>query len=547
MFNPRQYQDDIYNAVFEYLFEKEGNPIVASPGGTGKSHVMNRIIKTLVTKWPGTKVISLVHDAKVIGQNHASMLKFWPQAPAGIYSAGLKRKEAHFPITFAGIQSVAKKAADFGKLHIIIIDECDLVSPKEETFYQRFIADCKKENPALRVIGFTATPYRLGLGCLTNSELWDEICIDLTRTEKFNWFVEHGFLAPLVTKKPSAEIDVRNVSMRGGDFDEKEMQEAANTDELNEAVVSECIKYGSDRNHWLVFSSGVEHGHKLAKLFNARGIPAVMLSGKDTMAHREEMEAKFRSGECRVLVNCGLFGRGWDLPELDLIAVVRATQSVAWWVQACVRGTRIAPTKQDCLVLDFAGNIKRIGPVNDPIVPAPRRKGQEVAGEAPIKECPQCYSYLPIQVKICPDCGYAFPPPKTIKKTADTAEIMRRTGPVEQIIEEFKVLGVRYKPEVSKKGMKYLQVSYAIGTYNFREAKFFHSGGSREIELWWKHRGGRDPLPKSSEEAAERSGELRTPSLIRVDVSPQNKYPQVLGCEFSEAPEEAHDFEEPPF
>jgi DNA repair protein RadD len=542
-FNDRAYQDDIYNAVFEYLFEKEGNQVVASPGGTGKSHVMNRIIKTLVTKWPGTRVISLVHDAKVIGQNHASMLKYWPKAPAGVYSAGLKRKEAHYPITFAGIQSVAKKAEQIGKLHIIIVDECDLVSPKEETLYQRFIADCKKLNPALRVVGFTATPYRLGMGCLTNSDLWDEISIDLTRTEKFNWFVDHGFLSPLVTKRACAEIDITNISMRGGEFDEKEMQEAADTDELNAAVVSECIKYGHDRNHWLVFASGVKHGHKLAKMFNSRGVPAVMLSGADSMEYREEMEDKFRAGEFRVLVNVGLYGRGWDFPALDLVAWARATQSVSLWVQGNVRLTRTHPDKKNGLVLDFAGNTRRLGPVNDPVVPAPRRKGQDVKGEAPVKECPQCFSYLHTRTTICPDCGYVFPPPKTIEKKAANEEIMKQAIPVEPVIDDFKVLGVRFKPTVSKKGLEYLSVGYSIGTYTFQEAKFFHSGSMKDLERWWKHRGGLFPVPSTPQEAADRSGELRTPSMIRVDMTPGNKYPKVLGCEFGESPDDAADIE----
>jgi DNA repair protein RadD len=127
----RDYQLEISDAVFDYLFTKEGNPVVASPGGTGKSLTMNHIIKRLVTEWPGTKVLSLVHDAKVIAQNCDSMLKYWPHAPVGVYSAGLKMRDTHQPIIYAGIQSIAKRAADFGEVHIVIIDECDLVSPKE--------------------------------------------------------------------------------------------------------------------------------------------------------------------------------------------------------------------------------------------------------------------------------------------------------------------------------------------------------------------------------------------------------------------------------
>lgn len=534
----RAYQQEIEDSVFEYLFEETGNPVVASPGGTGKSYVMAKLTKKFVTDWPGTRVILLAQDAKLLDQNSNELLRLWPEAPIGIYSAGLKQRDTQSPIIFAGIQSVAKRAEEFGERNIVIVDECDQISHKEETLYQKFIFDLKQINPKLRVIGFTATAYRLGMGCLTNLDLWDKIVIDLTKTERFNWFVENGFLAPLVTKRTTHEIDVTQIAMKGGEFDEKSMQEVADTDELNLSVVEECIRYGAERKHWLVFASGVKHGHKLAKLFNSKGVPTVMLSGEDSMAHREEQEGLFRSGKVRCLVNCGLYGRGWNFPALDLVAWVRATQSTALWVQGTVRGTRTAPGKRDCMILDFAGNIRRLGPINDPIIPSPRRKGEAVKGEAPVKECPECHSYLHTRTMICPDCGYVFPPPSTIKKTASEAEILRKTSD-SPIVEEFSVYGIRYKPSVSRSGNPYLGVSYMVGTTTFKECVFFgHENNflQRKVKTWWTYRGGNDPVPQDATEAAERAGnELKVPSLIRVDVA--KKYPEVVGADFEAEPE----------
>jgi len=541
----RDYQLEMVDTVFDYICNKEGNPVVSAPGGVGKSLAMNAIMRRAVEEYPGTRVMSLVHDAKIIEQNYKSMKAFWPRASVGIYSSGLKRRDTQHPIIYAGIQSVAKRAHEFGKIHIVVIDEADMVSPKETTLYQKFIDALKTVNPKLKVIGFTATAYRMGVGCLTELDLWDEVVLDLTKGDRFNQFVDEGFLKPLITKKACVEADVTNIAMKGNDFDEKSMQEAMDTDELNEAVISECIRYGSDRNHWLVFASGVKHGVKLAKLFNSKGVPAIMLSGEDSMEDRERGEADFRNGKYRVLVNVGLYSRGWDMVDLDLIAIVRATQSTQWWVQALLRGTRKSKIAQNCLVLDFCGNTRRLGPVNMPLVPLPRRKGQEVKGECPVKECPQCHSYIHTRVMVCSDCGYIFPPPKTIEKKASTDEIMHRDIPVEPVVDEFKVLGVRFKPTISKKGMEYLSVGYSIGTYTFQEAKFFHSGSMRELERWWKHRGGQFPVPSTPQEAADRSGELRTPSMIRVDVTPSNKYPRVLGCEFDETPEDAEEIDIP--
>lgn len=530
----REYQDEVFDAVFDHLFNHAGNGVVAAPGGVGKSHIMNRIIKHLVTKWPGTRVMSIVHDAKVIQQNCDAMLKFWPTAPTGIYSSGLKSRNTLQPIIYAGIQSVAKRASEFGKLNIIIIDECDLVSPKEETLYQKFINAVIAFNPDARVLGFTATPYRMGTGCLTNSDLWDRIIIDLTATDRFNWFVDNGYLSPLVTKRSCVEIDVTNIAMKGGEFDQHDMQDASDTDELNQAVVDECIRYGADRKHWLVFSSGVKHGHKIAKLFNSKGVPAIMLSGEDSMDDRLKGEAAFRAGKYRCLVNCGLYGRGWDFPDLDMLAWARATQSVALWVQGCVRLTRTSPGKVNGMVLDFAGNTRRLGPVNAPIVPTARRKGDQVKGEAPVKECPECHSYLHTRTVICPDCGFVFPPPKTIEKTASSAEITVRSKSAEPLVEEFHVLGIRYKPTLSKNNNYYLKITYSAGTAHFNEHLFFDSANAfqqKKLKTWWTYRGGLLPIPGGTDEAAERAqNELKAPTIIRVDVN--KKYPEVVGASF---------------
>ena len=530
----RQYQQDIENAVIDYLFNKPGNPIVAAPGGVGKSFVMARLVKRFCTEWPGTRIMVLAQDAKLLTQNSNELLRYWPLAPMGIYSSGLKVRDTKDQIIFGGIQSVAKRGEDFGVRHIILIDEADLVSPKDDALYQKFLKTLKVANPHLRVVGFTASPYRMGTGCLTNLELWDDICIDLTRTEKFNWFIDHGFLSPLINKRGAKEVDITNIAMKGGEFDEKELQAATDTEELNKAVVEETLRYGADRKHWLVFSAGVNHGHNLAKLFNSRGVPTEMLSGKDTMDRRERVEAEWREGKIRCLVNCGLYGRGFDFPAIDLIVWARATQSPALWLQGCVRGTRKAPGKANALILDMAGNTMRLGPVNDVIVPKPRRKGDAVKGEAPVKECPECHSYIAIQCKECPDCGYIFPPPKTIKKTASEADILKRSASIDPIIEEFEVLGIRYKSHLSKASKLNLKITYSTGLSRFHEYLAFDSSNQymkRKLEKWWTYRGGLLPIPEGSDEALDRApSELKTPSKISVTYN--GKYAEVTGCTF---------------
>lgn len=529
----RQYQNDIEEAVVEFLLNEEGNGVVACPGGTGKSFMMAKLSKRLLVDYPGTRIIILAQDGKLLVQNSNELKRYWPEAPCGIYSAGLKQRDTDQDIIYAGIQSIAKKPEIFGERHLVIVDECDLYTPAEETRYQKFVNGLKEISPELRVIGFTATAYRLKTGCLTNLEVWDKLIVDYTKTERFNWFVDNGFLSRLVTKKPTKEVDLTGVRTVAGEYDEKQLQEVSDTDELNNAVVDECINYGSDRKHWLVFCSGVKHGYNLEKLFKSKGIPAVMLTGEDSVEFRTERENDWKAGKYRALINCGLYSRGFDFPPVDLISMVRATKSVSLWVQTCVRGTRIANGKDSCLILDHAGNIKRLGPINSPILPTPGRK-KEGTGEAPIRECPECHSYVAIQAKQCPDCGFIFPPPKTITKKASTDAIMVGSEPQ---IEEFPVYGIRYQPKLSKAGRPYLQVRHSVGTHTYNDAVFFESDNSwllQKSRNWWLHRKGLEPIPENANEAAERAAkELEIPTVIRVDVA--KKFPEIVGCDFEES------------
>lgn len=542
----RAYQQELEDAIFNHWFEHESNCIAASPGGTGKSFVMAKITKRLVVDYPGTRVMILAQDGKLLTQNSNELLRFWPKAPIGIYSSGLKQRDTTQPIIFAGIQSCYKRAAEFGERHIFLIDECDLLSPTEETMYQRFYNEMKEINPNLLMAGLTATPYRLKEGCLTNLDIWDKVCIDLTKTDRFNWFVDNNFLKPLTTRSRTkdnpdvVEIDIQNIKMSGGDFDEKELQEASNTDELNQAIVKRNIELACNRKHWLGFVSGIDHGNALVKVFKSCGISAVMLSSKDSDDYRLAEEAKFKSGETRVLLNFNLFIRGWDFPALDFIFWATATQSVAKWVQGNLRGTRIffdTVSNQwltDCLVADYGGNIKRLGPVNSPVIPKARRKGDGVAGEAPVRECPECYTYNPIQAKICVECGFVFPPPKTITKNSATEEIMaRNSGP---IIEDFRVSGIKYEPHISKVGNLSMKVTHNVVIKKYVEYVNFEAESVfllKKAEMWWLWRGGNRPIPETVEEAVDRANrELKIPSIIRVDLS--EKYPPIVGCDFDE-------------
>lgn len=200
---PRDYQEYGISELIRYFEEGgTGNPVLAMPTGTGKSIVIAEFIRLVCSKWPGQRIMMLTHVKELIQQNFNKLMSVWPTAPAGIYSAGIGKKEANFPIIFGGIQSVHKKPELFGHIDLIIVDECHLIPKKSNTTYRKLIDFLSRVNPNLKVIGLTATPYRLGMGLITDEDgLFDEICCDMTSLDVFNWFFDEGYLTTLVPKR----------------------------------------------------------------------------------------------------------------------------------------------------------------------------------------------------------------------------------------------------------------------------------------------------------------------------------------------------------
>jgi DNA repair protein RadD len=167
-------------------------------------------------------------------------------------------------------------------------------------------------------------------------------------------------------------------------------------------------------------------------------------------------------------VNITVLTTGFDAPHIDLVALLRPTESPGLYYQMMGRGLRIHPAKSDCLVLDMSGNIQRHGPIdtlNERIM-APKAKRE--GGEAPSKTCPNCEEVVPAGVRECPECRFMFPPPEVARHDtrADTASPIS-DGPEAQPYWIDRITAVAYEPW-TKKGAdenapKTLCVSYYQG------------------------------------------------------------------------------------
>jgi DNA repair protein RadD len=399
----RNYQKFAIDLLYQWFRDNpSGNPILELPTGSGKSWIVAQLCRDALDNWPETRVLMLTHQKELIQQNAEKLRLVWPDAPMGIYSAGLKQRDID-AITFAGIQSVRDRADDLGHVDLVVIDECHLINNARQGGYRKLLGALTEINPHLRVIGLTATPYRLGQGYLTEGK--DALFDDILRPTTIEGLVHDGYLAPLRSKATELKLDVTGVKKTAGEYNAKELEARVNTDLNNYEAVREILKIAdaTGRKSVIVFCAGVEHAHSVADMFNELGQRVGTIVGTTPPETRARIIELFRSGELRFVTNANVLTTGFDAPGVDIVALLRPTMSPTLYVQMVGRGMRVAEGKEDCLVLDFAGNVANHGPIT---AVEPNRQG---GGGKPTKTCPECDEIMGAASKVCPHCGYEYP------------------------------------------------------------------------------------------------------------------------------------------
>lgn len=526
MLTLRPYQQAAITSIYGYFQKNKGNPLVVIPTAGGKSLVMAAFIEGVLKVWPEQRILIVTHVRELIAQNHAEMIGLWSEAPAGIYSAGLGKREAQARILFAGIQSIHRRAHEVGHTDLVLIDEAHLIPGDTSTMYRRFLDGLARINPALKVIGLTATPFRLDSGMLHEGK--NALFTDIAYEAPVRDLIDAGYLSPLVSKQPATRLDVSKVGTRAGDFIQRDLAAAVDKEAITRAAVSEIIEHGRDRKSWLAFCSGVEHARHVAEEFSRQGIICRTIFGDTPKDERDAIIAAFKRGEIRALASMGVLTTGFNAPAVDLIALLRPTKSAGLYVQMVGRGTRLAPGKENCLVLDFAGNVRRHGPID---LVRPRRPGEAGGGEAPTKVCPECDSIIALSAMECPDCGYVFPAREV--KIAPTAATLPVLSPKMQWLP---VHGVSYSRHDKLGGLPSLKVTYSCGLKSYSEwVCIEHQGYARQKAAeWWRKRAPGCPAPLTVDQAIAEAARLARPSAI--SVRPSGRYVEVSGYRFDPCP-----------
>ncbi|MBE3898575.1 DEAD/DEAH box helicase [Vibrio parahaemolyticus] len=358
MYTLRPYQADSVKAVIHY-FRKHSTPaVIVLPTGAGKSLVIAELARLAKGR-----VLVLAHVKELVEQNHAKYEGYGLKG--AIFSAGLGRKETDQQVVFASVQSVVRNLDSFkNQFSLLVIDECHRVPDDKNSSYQKVITHLRELNPGIKVLGLTATPYRLGMGWIYQYHTRGQV-----RTEESRFFrdcifelpirylLDENFLTPArMMDAPVLSYDFSQLKPANtGRYKEAEMDMVIDkAKRATPQIVEQIIQYARERKGVMIFAATVRHAQEIHGLL-PEGETAIVIGNTPT-PERDAIIQAFKNREIKYLVNVSVLTTGFDAPHVDLIAILRPTESVSLYQQIVGRGLRLSEGKNECLVLDYAGN-----------------------------------------------------------------------------------------------------------------------------------------------------------------------------------------------
>jgi len=487
MIIPRPYQSEALASLDDHIRTKETHPCVVIPTGGGKSILIAWAIQSWKQEYPALRVCILAHRKELVAQNSQELIDLDPDYDVGVYSAGLNRKDMDNSITYASIDSIFKKWGSFPAFDLIIIDECQHIPPKGEGKYRAFIQGCMSINPNLKLIGFTATPYRMGMGNICHKDhILNEICYEANVSD----LIRDGFLCKLRSKvgdvQPKLDLVKKNSS---GDYVLKSLAAAVDQRDIVSKAIHSAMKIiiAETRKSIVFFCVDQAHCERVSVELRKYGIDAPVVTAKTKHHDRDRYAEGFKNGRYKALCNINVYTEGFNAKRVDCIVLLRPTLSKGLFVQMVGRGLRLHPNKTDCLVLDYAGCISKHGPI-DCID----------AGETKLKGCEECGDIFSLAIRKCPNCGWEIPKKEVERVEAEEREkkmheakaaelaILGKT-PDLVVVDEVDVY--RHKKAGSPDS---LRVEYRCGLSVFREWICLDHGGGAEMKArrWWAERFG---------------------------------------------------------
>ncbi|HEY9866090.1 MAG TPA: DEAD/DEAH box helicase family protein, partial [Candidatus Obscuribacterales bacterium] len=424
-FELRDYQKELKSHIYQLIWDGYKRILVYSPTGSGKTAILSAIIWDAVSR--NKRCMLIVHRDFLVEQSKTAMVKSGINPDdIGVLKAGY-REDRDRPIQIAGLQSLQNRPTPDG-LDLIILDEC------HSTAFFKHYQTIKQETLNAVHLGFSASPWRLK----STEEYFGLHFEAIAQGPGIGELIERGYLARPRYYGYGGLVDITKLdTTKSGEFKESQMESEFIKSEIPQAVTEKILELGEGRTG-IIFNAGVEQSQIQTQLLNAAGVPTVHLDASTPFKDRQHYFNKLSSGEIRCISSIGCLTEGFDVPSISFVVLSRATKSRALYVQMSGRGLRTYQNKSDCLILDFGGNVKRLGMLNKKVVitlePTPKPDDDSM-----LKECPNCNSMISIFARICPDCGYVFP--SNPKLDDDTTAFEQQFG---ELFDDETLIQVKY-------------------------------------------------------------------------------------------------------
>lgn len=395
----RPYQQKAHDAAWEHIRGSIDPCLIEAATGAGKSHLIATLAET-IHKNTGKRVLCLAPSAELVQQNRAKYLATGHKA--SMFSASAGGKELRHPVVFGSPLTVKNRISAFkrsGKdgYAAVIVDEAHGLTPT----LKDIIASMRDGNPNLRVIGTTATPYRMGTGYIFR--MWPDGRVNDDSTTREPYFtslvdritapelIDMGFLTPPVVGNPGSEgYDTGSMQVnRRGQFDKADVDRAYHgKGRLTSAIVADVVEQCRNRQGVMFFAATIQHAEEIMS-----SLPpelSKLVTGSTPKRERESILRRFKARQIKYLVNVSVLTTGFDAEHVDCIAILRKTESAGLWTQIIGRGLRLCDDKENCLILDYTTNIDDHFPDGDLFNPKIEAKKAKEAGEGINAECPEC-------------------------------------------------------------------------------------------------------------------------------------------------------------
>jgi DNA repair protein RadD len=376
-FQLRDYQTDAVSATLKHFRKSNESAVIVLPTGSGKSLVIAELARLA-----NGKILVLTHVKELVEQNHQKYESFG--LLADIYSAGLKQKNNDKQITFASIQSAARNLPDFNQHYsLIIIDEChrvNIATNKESVWendknsddkneessnqYQQVINHLQKTNPEVKLLGLTATPYRLGMGWIYRKHYRGIMRSEDPRPFEYciyelplRYLIKQQYLTePKLVDATIEQYDFSSLQEnKSGEYKQSDINVLLDKNHrVTQGIIEQVIELAEKRLGVMIFAATVEHAEEIKNYLPAA--ESALITGATESNERDELIQKFKRQNIKFLVNVSVLTTGFDAPHVDMIAILRPTQSVSLYQQIIGRGLRLFEGKKDCLIIDYTGN-----------------------------------------------------------------------------------------------------------------------------------------------------------------------------------------------